>query len=102
VRHDWWIAELVRIKAELVLLAGGPGAARAAEEHFQHALQWTRQQGALSLELRCVIGLARLWHEQGRTEPARELVVPVYGRFTEGFDTADLRAPKALLDSFGK
>jgi predicted ATPase len=97
----WWIAELVRIKAELLLLAGGPGAAPAAEEHFQHALQWTRQQGALSLELRCAIGLARLWQEHGRPGPAREVLVPVYGRFTEGFDTADLRAAKTLLDRLG-
>ena len=92
----------MRIKAELTLLAGGPGAALAAEEHFQHALQWTRQQGALSLELRCAIGLARLWHEHGRRGPARELLAPVHGRFTEGFDTADLRAAKSLLDRLGQ
>ena len=97
----WWIAELLRIKAELILLEGGPGAARIAEEHFQRALEWTRKQGALSLELRCATGLARLWHAQGRTEAARELLVPVYGRFTEGFDTADLGDAKSLLSSFG-
>ena len=97
----WGIAELVRIKAELILLAGGPGAAPAAEEHFQRALRWTRQQGILSMELRCATGLARLWHHLGRTEPARELLAPLYGRFTEGFDTADLRAARTLLSSFG-
>jgi predicted ATPase len=97
----WCVAELLRIKAELVLLAGGPGAASAAEEHFQYALYWTRRQEVLSMELRCAIGLARLWHAQGRTDPARELLAPVYGRFTEGFDTADLRAAKVLLASFG-
>ena len=99
--EHWCIAELVRIKAELVLLAGGPGAAAAAEEHFQRALSWTRRARGLSMELRCATGLARLWHAQGRTEPARELLAPVYGRFTEGFDTADLRAAKALLDRLG-
>jgi predicted ATPase len=94
----WWIADLVRIKAELVLVLRGPDAAPAAEAHFQRALRWTRDQGARSLELRCASGLARLWHEQGRPGPARELLAPVYARFTEGFDTADLRAAKALLD----
>jgi predicted ATPase len=49
------------------------------------------------MELRCATGLARLWHEQGRTGPARELLAPVYGRFTEGFGTADLQAALALL-----
>jgi predicted ATPase/DNA-binding SARP family transcriptional activator len=95
--EHWCIAELLRIKAELVLLEGGPGAARAAEEHFQHALDWTRRQGALSLELRCAIGLARLWRQQGRIEAARDLLGPIYGHFTEGFDTADLRVAKTLL-----
>jgi predicted ATPase len=87
----------VRIKAELSLLAGGPAAAAAAEAHFQRALQWTRQQGILSMELRCATGLARLWHEQRRMGPARELLAPVYGRFTEGFGTTDLQAALALL-----
>jgi predicted ATPase len=97
----WCIAELLRIKADLLLLAGGPGAAAAAEEQFQRALDWARRQGALSLELRGATGLARRWHGRGQTGPARELLAPVYGRFTEGFDTADLRAAKALLDQLG-
>ncbi len=53
------------------------------------------------MELRCATGLARLWHQQGRTEPARELLAPIYRRFTEGFDTADLRAARTLLSTFG-
>ena len=53
----------------------------------------------LSLEPRCATGIARLWHAEGRTEPARELLAPVYGRFTEGFGTSDLWAAKALLAS---
>ena len=55
----------------------------------------------MSLELRCATGLARLWHAEGRTTRARELLAPVYGRFTEGFGTADLRAAKTLLSTFG-
>jgi len=97
----WCIAELLRIKGELIVQTGARGAASAAEEHFQQALQWARRQGALSMELRCATGLARRWHERGRTRPARDLLAPVYGRFTEGFDTADLRAAKALLDHLG-
>jgi predicted ATPase/DNA-binding SARP family transcriptional activator len=96
--EHWCIAELLRIKGELVLLAGGPSAASGAEAHFQHALRWTRQQGILSMELRCATDLARVWHAQGRTEPARELLSPIHGRFIEGFGTPDLRAAKALLD----
>ena len=97
----WCIAELLRIKGELIVQTGAPGAASATEEHFQQALQWARRQGALSLELRSATGLARRWHERGRTRPARELLAPVYRRFTEGFDTADLRAARALLDHLG-
>jgi predicted ATPase len=85
----------------VVLLEGAAGAAPVVEKYFQHALDWTRRQGILSIELRCAVGLARLWHAQGRTESAREFLAPVYGRFTEGFGTADLRAAKVRLDSFG-
>ena len=97
----WCIAELLRIKGELVMLAGGSGAGPAAEGQFQQALDWARRQGALSLELRGATGLARRWHGRGQTGPARELLAPVYGQFTEGLDTADLRAAKALLDQLG-
>ena len=97
----WCIAELLRIKGELVMLAGGSGAGPAAEGQFQQALDWARRQGALSLELRGATGLARRWHGRGQTGPARELLAPVYGQFTEGLDTADLRAARALLDQLG-
>jgi len=93
----WWIAELLRIKVEVMLSADGSDAAAAAEAHLQDALAWTRRQSALSLELRCATSLAQLWHQQGRTAPARDLLTPVYTRFTEGFATADLEAAKALL-----
>ena len=97
----WWIAELLRIKAEVKWSAEGADAAAAAEAHLQDALSWTRRQGALSLELRCATDLARLWQQQGRSAPARDLVAAIYARFTEGFATADLEAAKALLGSLG-
>ena len=77
---------------------GAPGAGPAAEEQLQQALEWARRQGALSMELRCATGLARRWLDQDRPDPARYLLASVYGRFTEGLDTADPRAAKALLD----
>jgi len=58
----------------------------------------TSSATALSWELRAATSLARLWHEQGRTTEARALLMPVYDRFTEGFDTADLRAARGLID----
>ena len=94
----WCVAELLRIKGDLILREGAPQAATAAEEHFFHSLDWARRQGALSWELRISTSLARLQHQQGRTQKARELLTPVYGRFTEGFETSDLMAAKGLLD----
>src|SRR5215510_8368221 len=95
----WWIAELLRIKAEQIVLAEGADATLTAETHLQDALAWTRRQGALSLELRCATDLARLWQQQGRAAPARDLLAAIYVRFTEGFATGDLEAAKALLES---
>ena len=92
------IAELLRLKGELLLLEGAPGAKAAAEDLFQRALDWARRQGALSLELRAATSLARLWRDQGRPAEGMALLQPVYDRFTEGFDTADLKAARALLD----
>ena len=89
----------MRIKAELVLLAGGADATPTTEAHLKDALAWARRQGALSLELRCATDLARLWHQQGRPAPARDLLAPIYSRFTEGFATADLETAKTLLES---
>jgi hypothetical protein len=94
----WCVAELLRIKGELVLLEGGPDAAEAGEDHFRQALDWARRQGALSWELRAATSLARLWRDQNRTKAAREILAPVYDRFTEGFETTDLKAAKLLLD----
>jgi predicted ATPase len=70
-----------------------------AEGHFRQALDWARRQGALSLELRAAMSLARLLRDQGRHAEAMALLRPIYGRFTEGFETADLKAAKALLDA---
>ena len=94
----WCVAELLRIKGELVLSEGGPDAAEAAEDHFRQALDWARRQGALSWELRAATSLARLWRDQNRTKAAREILAPVYDRFTEGFETTDLKSAKLLLD----
>jgi tetratricopeptide (TPR) repeat protein len=94
----WCAPELLRVKGELVLQEGAPDAATVAEDYFGYALDWARRQGALSWELRAATSLARLWHEQNRTRAAREILAPVYDRFTEGFETADLRAAKLLLD----
>jgi predicted ATPase len=96
----WCVAELLRIKGELVLREGAPQAAMAAEEHFLRSLDWARRQRALSWELRTSTSLARLQHDRGRTAEARSLLQSVYDRFSEGFDTADLKAAKAYLRSW--
>jgi len=79
-------------------LQSAPGAAAAAEGHFRQALDWARRQGALSWELRAATSLARLLSDQGRSADAIVLLQPVYDRFTEGFDTPDLKEAKALLE----
>ena len=96
----WCVAELLRIKGELILRESAPQAATAAEEHFLQSLDWARRQGALSWELRTSTSLARLQHDQGRTAEARSLLQSVYDRFSEGFETADLKAAKAYLHSW--
>jgi predicted ATPase len=95
--EHYWEPELYRLQGELLL-------ALSAERHteaaacFQQALNVARQQQAKSLELRAAMSLSRLWQRQGQRAAARELLVEVYGWFTEGFDTADLQEAKALLD----
>jgi predicted ATPase/DNA-binding winged helix-turn-helix (wHTH) protein len=95
----WCVAELLRVKGELMLREGAPQAATAAEQHFLRSLDWARRQGALSWELRTSTSLARLQHDQGRIAEARSLLHSVYGRFSEGFETADLKTAKAYLNS---
>jgi predicted ATPase len=94
----WRIAWLLRVKGELLLLQGGSSAAATAEDHFRQALDWARRQGALSWELRAATSLAQLLRDQSRPADAMALLQPVYDRFTEGFDTFDLQAAKALID----
>jgi predicted ATPase len=94
----WAMAELMRVRGELLLWQDAPGAAAAAEDHFRQALDWACQQGALSWELRAATSLARLLRDRDRIGEARDLLAPIYDRFTEGFGTTDLQAGKKLLD----
>ena len=93
----WVEAEVHRISGEIALLSLNPDAAKA-EAHFERALAVARQQQAKSLEIRAAMSMARLWRGQGKGDEARDLLAPVYGWFTEGFDTLDLKEAKALLD----
>jgi predicted ATPase len=86
---------LYRLKGELLLRTGHD--ATEAEERFQHALATARSQQAKSWELRAAMSLSRLWQQQGKCQEAYDLLAPVYGWFTEGFDTADLQDAQALL-----
>lgn len=95
----WCLAELLRIKGELVLLSGTADAPEDAEDFFLRSLEWARNQEVLAWELRARMSIARLWQSQGRGIEAYDHLADVYGRFTEGFDSADLRAASALLDA---
>src|SRR5262249_23059939 len=94
-KERWYEAEINRIAGEVALKSPEPNASKA-QEYFEHALAVARQQQAKSWELRAAMSLARLWHSQGKLQQARELLAPVYGWFTEGFDTRDLKEAKAL------
>jgi predicted ATPase len=91
-------AEVSRVAGEIALQSPNPEMTKA-EEFFGHALEVARQQQAKSWELRAAMSLARLWRDQGKVQQARELLAPVYGWFTEGFETRDLKEAKALLDA---
>jgi predicted ATPase len=88
--------DLHRLDGDLLLATGGDADEAAARYH--RALAIAREQGSRSLELRAATSLARLWRDQGTRAEARDLLAPVYGRFTEGFDTRDLIEAKALLE----
>jgi predicted ATPase len=92
----WWEAEVYRLRGVLLLRQTMPQ--EAAETWLQRALDIARRQEAKSLELRAAMSLSRLWQQQGKQAEARELLAPIYGWFTEGFDTADLQEAKALLE----
>src|SRR6516162_5686086 len=93
----WCVAEQLRIKGELLLMEGTQPAAPAAEDCFFQALDVARRQSALAWELRAATSLARLWRDRDRIKEARELLTPVYDRFTKGFETTDLKAAKRLI-----
>ena len=97
LKERWFEAELHRLKGE-ALLARSPDHAADAEFCYQRALVVARNQSARLWELRSATSLARLWREEGRYADARHLLAPVYGWFTEGFDTVDLKDARALLD----
>jgi len=96
-KESWWEAVVYRVAGEIALQSPEPDAAKA-EAYFERALTVSRQRQAKSWELRASMSLARLWRDQGKVQQARELLAPVYGWFTEGFDTSDLKEAKALLD----
>jgi predicted ATPase len=92
-----WDAEIHRLRGELIARLPYPDPAKT-EESFRTALTIAREQGTRGYELRAATSLFRLWREQGRRGEARDLLAPLYGWFTEGFDTADLKDAKRLLD----
>jgi len=95
--ETWFEVDVYRIAGEIARLSPNHATAKA-ETYFEHALTVARQQKAKSWELRAATSLARLWHDQGKVQQARKLLAPVYGWFTEGFDTRDLKEAKALLE----
>jgi predicted ATPase len=98
----WYLPELLRINGEILLQEGASEAPEGAEAQFLQSLDLARRQEVLSWELRAATSLARLWHSQDRLDDGRAQLASVYGRFTEGFGTADLRSAKQLLDDLGR
>jgi predicted ATPase len=96
-REKWCEAEIHRVAGEIALMSSESDTSNA-QAYFECALAVSRKQQAKSWELRASMSLARLWRGQGKVQQARELLAPVYGWFTEGFDTLDLKEAKALLD----
>jgi class 3 adenylate cyclase/predicted ATPase len=95
--ENWYEADIHRIAGEIALKSPKPDAVKA-EAYFERALAVAHQQQAKSWELRAAISMARLWRSQGKRQQAREQLAPVYGWFTEGFDTLDLNEAKVLLE----
>ena len=100
-KESWYEAEVNRISGEVALKSPVPDAAKA-EAYFERALAIAREQQAKSWELRAATSMARLWRDQGRRQPAHDLLAPVYGWFTQGFNTLDLEQAKALLDDLAQ
>jgi predicted ATPase len=96
-KETWCEAEVHRVAGEIALKSTQPDATKA-EEYFDRALAVARAQQAKSWELRAAMSMARLWRDQGKPQQARDLLAPIYGWFTEGHHTLDLKEVKALLD----
>ena len=97
-KERWCEAETRRMAGEIALMSPEPDAAKA-QAYFERALTVARQQQAKSWELRAAMSMARLLRDQGKVREARDLLAPVYGWFTEGFDTLDLKEARALLEA---
>jgi predicted ATPase len=98
-KQTWFAADINRTAGEIALLSPDRDAVKA-QAFFHRALEIARAQQARSWELRAAMSLARLWRDQGRRVESHDLLAPVYGWFTEGFDTLDLKEAKALLAEF--
>jgi predicted ATPase len=99
---QYYLAEIYRLKGELLLLSSiGQHAAAGAERCLNQAIETARKQKAKSLELRAAMSLSRLYQSRKQKKKAREVLAPVYGSFTEGFDTKDLQEAKAMLERLG-
>jgi predicted ATPase len=96
-KERWSEAAVHLAAGEIALLSPNPDAAKA-EAYFKRALAVAHEQQAKCWELRAAMSMARLWCDQGKRDEAHDLLAPVYGRFTEGFDTLDLKEAKALLE----
>src|SRR5262244_2770797 len=95
-----WAAEVYRLQGELLLRLPRPDIPQATA-CFHQALDVARRQQAKALELRAALSLSRLWQQQGQRAEAHALLAPIYGWFTEGFDTADLQDAKAVVEELG-
>jgi predicted ATPase len=100
-KERWCEADIHRTAGELALRSPEPKATQA-EARFERALSVAREQQAKSWELRAAMSLARLWRDQAKRNEARDLLAPIYGWFTEGFDTFDLKEAKTLLDELAR
>jgi len=98
----WYSAEFLRIKGELLRAEHTPQSRLQTEEQSHRSLACAREQEALSWELRTSISLSRMYQEQGQTHAAWDALTPVYARFKEGFNTADLKAAKALINQLSE
>jgi len=96
-KETWCEAEVYRMAGEIALMSPEPDTEKA-ETYFDRSLAVVREQQAKSWELRAAMGMARLWRDQGKRQQAHVLLAPIFGWFSEGFDTLDLKEAKALLN----